>query len=101
VKEAEELCKSLGSVIGAIVKEKSGEPFEECKQVAPLFSFSDVEKLVDLIERKALEFIESQTPKANCGYCGYETCRAFARAFAMGKTSWCPCYLRSEACRKW
>jgi len=90
VKEAEELCKSVGSVIGAIVKEKSGESFEECKQVASLFSFSDVEKLVDLIERKALEFIESQTPKANCGYCGFETCRAFARAFAMGKTSWCP-----------
>jgi len=37
-----------------------------------------------------LDFLENQTPRTNCGYCGYGSCRALVKAYATGKTLWCP-----------
>lgn len=93
LKEVGELSRGVRNVVCAVVRE-SVEGFAQGLKVdghtVQLFTFNDVERIADLIESRALEFIESQTPKANCRYCGFETCRAFAKAFAMGKTSWCP-----------
>lgn len=55
-----------------------------------VFRKSEATRLADLIEARALNYIESQTPKANCGHCGYGSCSAFAKAYITGKTAWCP-----------
>jgi molybdopterin-guanine dinucleotide biosynthesis protein B len=92
VKEVEEVGRKIKNVIGAVVRERPVQELVGGAQTPQLFTFSesDVESLVKLIEIRALEFIENQTPKTNCGYCGFETCKAFAKVFAMGKADWCP-----------
>jgi molybdopterin-guanine dinucleotide biosynthesis protein B len=90
LKEAEELSKRVKNVIGVVVKNSDVKKPEEGMQAMQQFTFNEIERLVNFIENRALEFIENQTLRTNCKYCGFENCKAFAKAFAMGKTSWCP-----------
>lgn len=56
----------------------------------PLYTFSDIDKLANLVEIRALNHIYNQLPKINCNHCGYGDCQAFAKAYAKGLTYWCP-----------
>ena len=44
----------------------------------------------------------SREDELNCGGCGYDTCRAFARALVLGRAepSMCVCHMRNQAQRK-
>ncbi|MEM0014344.1 MAG: molybdopterin-guanine dinucleotide biosynthesis protein MobB [Zestosphaera sp.] len=88
-KEFEALSKTVhGNLIAVVL---NGEGVESSiNRPIKVFRMNDVERLADLIEEKALDYIESQTPRINCKHCGYESCRAFAKAYAAGKTAWCP-----------
>lgn len=64
---------------------------EECKARGYPAYRIDSDELPQLVINRALEYIASQLPKTDCGYCGYSTCRGFAEAFLRGKaSSWCP-----------
>ncbi len=58
-----------------------------------VFTFSDVEKLVDEIIDKALEHALAKLGGDNCGFCGYPTCRDAALAWLRGSdvrcAKWC------------
>ncbi|MEL9940566.1 MAG: molybdopterin-guanine dinucleotide biosynthesis protein B [Ignisphaera sp.] len=91
VNKAEEIgsIKSLKNLIAVVASEELADALRG-KHEFKVFTKSDVDELANLVEDKAISYIESQTPKLNCGYCGFESCRTFAKAFAMGKTGWCP-----------
>lgn len=55
-----------------------------------VFTLDDVEKLSNLIERRALDYIHNQLPQTNCKYCGYNSCMEFAIAYAKGFAKECP-----------
>jgi len=55
-----------------------------------VFREGEANMLTDFIEARLLDFLENQTPRTNCGYCGYGSCRALVKAYATGKTLWCP-----------
>ncbi|HIP57543.1 MAG TPA: hypothetical protein EYH02_05730 [Ignisphaera aggregans] len=64
---------------------------EECKSRGYPAYRIDSDELPQLVVNRALEYIISQLPKTDCGYCGYSTCRGFVEAFLRGRTSsWCP-----------
>ncbi|MDK6029375.1 molybdopterin-guanine dinucleotide biosynthesis protein B [Ignisphaera sp. 4213-co] len=84
-----ELAKKLKNLIAIVAENTIADTLKKNSEV-PIYTKSDVDKIAELIENKMLIHIESKTPQLNCGYCGYETCKAFAKAYAMGKTSWCP-----------
>lgn len=62
----------------------------------PIYTFHELDKLVEMIEHRALSFIYNQLPKTNCGYCGYESCKIFAEAYAKKITKECPIDLGIE-----
>lgn len=88
LREFQELSRVVHDII-AVVSEDEGVRLELSKSFE-VFKKNDVSSIADLIEAKLLDFFENQTPKTNCGYCGYETCRAFVKAYVTGKTRWCP-----------
>ena len=88
LREFQELSRVAHNLIAAVsdneeVKLKLSESLK-------VFERNNIGLITDFVEAKLLSFLESQTPRTNCGYCGYETCRAFVKAFAKGKTRWCP-----------
>lgn len=87
IDELEALSKS---VVGDIVALVCANPPTERVAGPRVFSRDDVDDLTSFIESRALKFLESQLPQTNCSLCGYETCAAFAKAYAMGKTYRCP-----------
>ena len=91
VNKAEEIesIKSLRNLVAVVASEELADALKG-EHDFKVFTKSGVDELATLVEDRAISYIESQTPKLNCGYCGFETCRAFAKAFAMGKTGWCP-----------
>jgi len=79
--------------IAIVVWSAEPQPPHNFNPPAPVFSFrgEDLDRLTDLVYSRAVEFLEAQTAKANCGYCGYPTCRAFAEAYIRGEARlWCP-----------
>ncbi|MGC8975430.1 MAG: molybdopterin-guanine dinucleotide biosynthesis protein MobB [Thermoprotei archaeon] len=88
LREFQELSKTVRNIV-AVVSEDNEVRFELSKSLE-VFKRGDVGPVTDFVEARLLSFLENQTPKTNCGYCGYETCRAFVKAYAMGKTFWCP-----------
>lgn len=78
----------VGKVIAYIVGLKTDSDTEY--RGAPIYTFNDIDGLANLIEGRALNFICQQLPNANCGYCGYGSCRLLAEAYAKGLTRWCP-----------
>jgi len=55
-----------------------------------IFNKDEIDEIASFIELRALKFLENQLPQSNCGLCGFETCSAFAKAYAIGKASLCP-----------
>jgi len=55
-----------------------------------IFNKDEIDEVASFIELRALKFLENQLPQSNCGLCGFETCSAFAKAYAIGKASQCP-----------
>jgi len=47
------------------------------------FSKSTIRNLVELVVGDTVEYVCSQLPGLNCGYCGYSTCREYARAYVF------------------
>ncbi|MCS7112321.1 MAG: molybdopterin-guanine dinucleotide biosynthesis protein MobB [Ignisphaera sp.] len=88
IDEFEALAKKVVGNITAIVCNKL--PTETGMPGLTVFSRDDIDGLTSFIESKALKFLESQLPQNNCGLCGYETCAAFVKMYAMGKTRQCP-----------
>jgi len=78
--------RASGNIIAYVVKNTKGS---ECSQI-PLIPYEDVEKLANLIEVRALEHITGQLPGANCGHCGFGSCREQAIAYAKGVSRGCP-----------
>jgi len=87
VEEVEELRKdNLVALVST-----SDRVVEECKARGYLAYRIDSDELPQLVVNRALEYIASQLPGTDCGYCGYSTCRGFAEAFLRGRaSSWCP-----------
>ena len=88
LREFQELSKVARNVVAA-VSEDEGVRLELGKTLR-VFRKAEANPLTDFIETRLLDFLENQTPKTNCGYCGYESCRALVKAYATGKTPWCP-----------
>ncbi|MEM0025207.1 MAG: molybdopterin-guanine dinucleotide biosynthesis protein MobB [Zestosphaera sp.] len=88
LKEFQALSDVTRNIV-AVVSEDEGLRLELSRSLR-VFRENEVSLITDFIESRLLEFLEGQTPKINCGYCGYETCRAFVKAYATGKTLWCP-----------
>jgi molybdopterin-guanine dinucleotide biosynthesis protein MobB len=51
---------------------------------------SSIRELVELVETRVLEHYLQQTPRLDCGKCGYATCRELVEAYTRGAASWCP-----------
>ncbi|MEO3993820.1 MAG: molybdopterin-guanine dinucleotide biosynthesis protein MobB [Desulfurococcaceae archaeon TW002] len=88
LREFQVLSKATHNII-AVVTENEEVRLELSKSLK-VFRKNEVSMITDLIESRLLDFLENQTPKTNCGYCGFETCRALVKAYATGKTRWCP-----------
>lgn len=88
LREFRELSEVARNIV-AVVSEDEKVRLELSKSLK-VFRRNDVSSVTDFIESRMLEFLEEQTPKANCGYCGYETCRALVKAYVTGRTRWCP-----------
>ncbi|HDI02040.1 MAG TPA: hypothetical protein ENF93_00185 [Ignisphaera sp.] len=88
VDELEELLKITNVVAVATDSDRVREVAVD--RGLSVFSKNSVAELADFVESKAINYIENQLPKTNCGYCGYSSCRAFAYAYLKGKESTCP-----------
>lgn len=88
LREFQELSKVARNVVAAVSEDE--EVRLKLSESLRVFRKAEVDPLTDFIETRLLDFLENQTPKTNCGYCGYESCRAFVKACATGKTLWCP-----------
>lgn len=88
LREFQELTRVAHDILAVVTE--SEEVRLELSKSLKVFRKSDVSPVTDLIESRMLEFLENQTPKTNCGYCGYETCKALVRAYSTGKAPWCP-----------
>ncbi|MHA1917213.1 MAG: molybdopterin-guanine dinucleotide biosynthesis protein B [Candidatus Ranarchaeia archaeon] len=42
---------------------------------------NEIEKMMDFIIKKGIEFTENNLPQLNCGDCGYGTCKQFAQVY--------------------
>lgn len=97
--------ESLGKIIGIITSVDDVDYYLKCREnvlalvctngnlVSKLesrfprvytdFSKSTVRDLVELVVNDTVEYICSQLPGLNCGYCGYSTCLDYARAYVF------------------
>lgn len=48
------------------------------------------DKLVDLLEKRIMDFFYRQTPQTNCKMCGFSTCRELVISYLKGRAEWCP-----------
>jgi len=90
--ESLELAEKVKPV-AIVVWSTEPQPPQSFNPPAPVFSFrgEDLDRLADLVYSKAVEFLDAQTGRADCGYCGYPTCRAFTEAYIRGEARlWCP-----------
>lgn len=63
------------------------------KQVDPFtISDSNLKSLVNLIEERSY----SRLPELNCGECGYDRCKDFAKAMVKGKITETACVMKKE-----
>ena len=90
VNEVEEMLKIVKSVVAAVVKEEPLSATDEKLKNVQLFTHKSVDSLAEFIEARAFSYLLSQTPRTNCGMCGYSTCEALVKAFMIGKSGWCP-----------
>lgn len=79
-------CES--NVIAYVVKDIDIDRNPEDMSI-PVLSFSDLDRLVDIVEERAIDHIHGQLPKNNCGQCGFSSCRDLAIAFAKGLARHC------------
>ncbi len=84
-------CKELENLmkykpICAVLWRKDGCSYTNIE----LYYFDELDNVVTLIENRAVEYILSQTPRTNCGFCGYSNCREFSYAYLKGLTKICP-----------
>ncbi len=63
---------------------------DKCYGDIKLYDFNELEKVVEFIEDRAIEYIFNQLPKTNCGFCGFSTCREFSYAYLKGYVRMCP-----------
>jgi len=89
IDEFKDLSKYVkGDIIAIICNNKSLIRASEIN--VKMFNKDEVNEIASFIELRALKFLENQLPQSNCGLCGFETCSAFAKAYAIGKASQCP-----------
>ncbi len=61
-----------------------------------VFTMDRIDRVVDLIEQKAIDYLLSQLPAKNCGLCGFSTCRGLVYAYLRGEPAVCPHLLDVE-----
>ncbi len=88
LREFQELSKVARNVVAVVSEDE--EVRLKLGESLGVFRKAEASPLTDFVETRLLDFLENQTPKTNCGYCGYESCRALVKAYATGKTLWCP-----------
>lgn len=94
VGELDEAPELLGRDSIAVVLTKATEgPAPRSIDGVPVLSADQVDELVDLILRRALEHYVSQLPGLNCGACGVDRCEALAVRMLRGERSVCPVLL--------
>ncbi len=90
IKDLHEL-ENLGERRMIAVTSLNRELVDECRARGYPAHYIDSDEIPRLVENRALEHLVAQLPKANCGFCGYTSCRAFAEAYLKGETAfWCP-----------
>ncbi|MFN3267769.1 MAG: molybdopterin-guanine dinucleotide biosynthesis protein MobB [Zestosphaera sp.] len=87
LREFQVLSEVTHNIIAVVTEDE--EVRLELSKSLKVFRKDEISMVVDFIESRLLDFLENQTPKTNCGYCGYETCRALVKAYATGKARWC------------
>lgn len=83
--------ENLGERQMIAVTSLNRELVDECRARGYPAHYIDSDEIPKLIESRALEHLVAQLPRADCGFCGYTSCRAFAEAYLKGETAfWCP-----------
>lgn len=86
--ELEELARGVrGDLVAFLVRGAQG--LGEWKGVR-IVGWDSLGALADILVGRALEKVEAELPRTDCGACGYGTCKAFARAYLAGRARWCP-----------
>jgi molybdopterin-guanine dinucleotide biosynthesis protein B len=55
-----------------------------------IFNENELSGLIELVETRILEHYLEQTPRTNCGMCGYSKCKELIEAYIRGGNLWCP-----------
>jgi molybdopterin-guanine dinucleotide biosynthesis protein B len=84
--DVDELRKVAGDPIAIYAR----APLDPSVLQAPIYRVGEEDRLVELIEKRALEHYYSQLPRLDCGLCRYSTCRGLLHAYLRGETLWCP-----------
>lgn len=78
---------SLKQNVIAYAVKNVGEEGKNLK--TPVFTFNEVERLAEFIEDRTINYIYNQLPQTNCGYCGFNSCKSLANAYAKGLAPGC------------
>lgn len=81
-----ELLKIVSNPVAAVTHTTVANPPENMV----LFRVGEERELAKYLEDRALEFFHQQTPRRDCGYCGYASCRELVLAYLKGYSNWCP-----------
>jgi len=87
---SEELETILGSGVKPLAVVITGQISITSSADLKVFKERELIGLVDLIETRILEHYLEQTPRTDCGMCGYAKCRELVEAYIKGRAHWCP-----------
>jgi len=90
VSSSEELKTILDSKVKPLAVVVTGQISITSSVDLKVFREGELSELIELVEARILEHYLEQTPRTDCGMCGYSKCRELVEAYIRGRTYWCP-----------
>ncbi|MEM4904049.1 MAG: molybdopterin-guanine dinucleotide biosynthesis protein MobB [Desulfurococcaceae archaeon] len=92
VREEDDLNRLGGDMTNviAIVSRASIVAMSRLPENTVLVKVGDEDRLVDLVEKRAIDFFYRQTPQTNCRTCGFASCKELVISYLKGSAGWCP-----------
>jgi len=87
VEDLKELLTRVENVLAVVSR---SETPGQLRLDIPCFKVDNAKDLVSLIESRIKTHFYAQTPRTNCGMCGYSSCSELVENYLKGKANWCP-----------